>query len=291
MSIIKAIFSGIIQGLTEFLPISSSGHLMLFRHFFSEGEGGDPLMLTVMLHMGTLLAVLILYRKTLLTLLKEALYLVRDVFKGKFSFENMNPDRAMLIMLAIACVPLLLLMLPVGGGDLLMDKVSALTTGDKILPLGFFFLITAALLIFGSLQSERIKKHAKMGVLTAFLVGFAQLAAAAFPGVSRSGSTISTGMIFGIPKNYMVKFSFVLGIPAILAANLVEFKHALSLPGGFDKALFLPITAGVAAAAISGVIAIKALIIILKRDMFKYFGYYCLVVGVVTVVVGFVQMF
>lgn len=282
MEIIKAIVLGIVQGLTEFLPISSSGHLSLFQYFMgSSGEGA--LLLTVLLHIGTLLAVFICFKKTIVELLVEALDLVKDVFARRFTWKNMSDKRRMLFFFVISCIPLLFLFIPVGGGENLMDKVRVFSEDDKIFAEGICFLLTGVLLITATWRSANINRHRKMNPLSAFLVGVAQVIAASFPGVSRSGATIGTGMVLGIKKEYMLSYSFILGIPAILAANAVELKSVVESGADFE---FLPILIGVFFATITGILAIKLLRYIMKKDAFKYFGFYCLALGVFTIIVS-----
>jgi undecaprenyl-diphosphatase len=151
---------------------------------------------------------------------------------------------------------------------------------------GVCFLFTAALLLVGSWRAKKVKARPQIGAKSALAVGVAQAFAAGFPGISRSGSTISTGMICGVSKEYMVRYSFILGIPAILAANVMEIKDAVALGEQID---ILPVIIGVVTAAVVGFAAIKALEWLVKIDKFKIFGYYCLVLGVVVIIAGIVE--
>lgn len=286
MEYINAIIQGIIQGLTEFLPVSSSGHLSLYQHF-SNIKGDDATLLSVLLHLGTLAAVFIVYYKTIFELIIEFFSMVKDIFTRKFTMRRMNPNRRMIIMLFISCVPLLLLLIPVGGDKKIMDVVSGLATDNDIIVEGVAFLFTAFLLIYGASLAQKKRRIHKINTTDAVAIGFAQLAAAAFAGVSRSGSTISTGMICGVRKEYMVRYSFILGIPAILAANVVEIKDAVQAGSTVNVGAAI---LGIIVAAAVGVCAIKLLEILVKKDMFKYFGYYCLALGAVTTVYGIVEL-
>ncbi|MBR5202740.1 MAG: undecaprenyl-diphosphate phosphatase [Clostridia bacterium] len=280
MSIIKAIILGIVQGVTEFLPISSSGHLSLFQHFLNvDGEGS--LLFSVLLHLGTLIAVFIVFHKTIFELVVDSLGLVKDIFTGNFKFKQLEGKKKMLVMFVFSCLPLLLLLVPVGNDMKLMDVLSSFSEDDSILLEGFMFLITAFLLLTSTYVSKKNTLTREVGTKDAFIVGLAQAFAAGFPGISRSGSTISTGMICGVSKEYMVEYSFILGIPAIIVANLVELKDAIETGAQFE---LLPTIIGVIVAAIVGVACIKLLQWILKKDMWKYFGFYCLIVGVFTIV-------
>ncbi|MCC8022531.1 MAG: undecaprenyl-diphosphate phosphatase [Clostridiales bacterium] len=287
MEILNAILQGLIQGFTEFLPISSSGHLAVYQHFAGV-DGEDATLFTVLLHLGTLLAVFIVYWKLIWELVKEFFSMLGDIVHRKFSLKTLNDNRRMLLMLIVSCVPLLFLLIPVGGGRRLMDVFSGLSTGGSILPGGLAFLFTAFLLLFGTWMAAHRKEWHKINTTDAVAVGFAQFLAAGFAGISRRGSTISTGMICGVPKNYMVRYSFILGIPAILAANVVELRDALE----YGSSLDIPATVvGVVVAAATGVFAIKLLQWIMKKDLFKYFGYYCLALGIGVCGVGVVELF
>lgn len=280
MSVIKAIILGIVQGVTEFLPISSSGHLSLFQHFLGvSGEGS--LLFSVLLHLGTLIAVFIVFHKTIIELVIEAIALIKDIFTGKFKYKELKGKKKMLVMFFFSCLPLLLLLVPVGNDMKLMDWLGGLSEDDSILVEGFCFLVTGALLLTSTYISKKKTLNREVNTTDAFAVGLAQVFAAGFPGISRSGSTISTGMICGVSKEYMVEYSFILGIPAIIVANIVEFKDAVEAGAQLE---ILPTIIGILVAAVVGVACIKLLQWILKKDMWKYFGFYCLVIGVFTII-------
>ena len=289
MKILQAIILGIVQGVTEFLPISSSGHLSIFQHFMGiTGEGS--LTLTVFLHVGTLVAVIAVYYKTFIELIKELGGVVKDLFTGKLSFKNTTDSRQMLYMMIISCIPLLIIILPVGNDMRVMDLVSRFSEDNDIILEGFCFLLTSLLLLGGTHVArtrKNIKDHA--GVKEAVAIGVAQVFAACLPGVSRSGSTISTGMLCGVDKDYMVRYSFVLGTPAVLAATLMEFKDVLE--GGAMQMDVLPIVIGIVVAAVSGVASIKLLELLVKTDRFRLFGYYCFVLGIVVITAGVLEKF
>lgn len=280
MSLFKAIILGIVQGVTEFLPISSSGHLSLFQHFLGVGGEGS-LLFSVLLHLGTLIAVFIVFYKTILELVVDFFGLIKDIFTGKFKFKNLEGKKKMLVMFVFSCLPLLLLLLPVGNDMKLMDWLSGFSEDDSILLEGFMFLITGCLLLTSTYISKKKNLTREVGTKDAFAVGLAQAFAAGFPGISRSGSTISTGMICGVSKENMVEYSFILGIPAILVANAVELKDAVEMGAQLE---LVPTIIGVIVAAVVGVACIKLLQWILKKDMWKYFGFYCLIIGVFTII-------
>lgn len=280
MSIIKAIILGFVQGVTEFLPVSSSGHLSLFQHFLGvSGEGS--LLFSVLLHLGTLIAVFVVFYKTIFELVGEAFSLLKDIFTGKFKFKQLTGKKKMLVMFVISCVPLLFLLIPVGNDMKLMDYLSQFSEDNSILLEGFCFIFTGVLLLTSTYISKNNKLNKQINTPQAFAIGIAQAIAAGFPGVSRSGSTISTGMICGVPKSDMVEYSFILGIPAIIVANIVELKDAIEMNAEFEA---LPTIIGVIVAAVVGVGCIKLLQWILKKDMWKYFGFYCLTIGVISII-------
>lgn len=286
MSVIKAIILGIVQGVTEFLPISSSGHLSLFQHFLGvSGEGS--LLFSVLLHLGTLIAVFIVFHKTIFELVVEAIALIKDIFTGKFKYKELRGKKKMLVMFFFSCLPLLLLLIPVGNDMKLMDLLGGLSEDDSIFVEGICFLATGALLLTSTYISKKKTLIREVNTTDAFAVGLAQVFAAGFPGISRSGSTISTGMICGVSKENMVEYSFILGIPAIVVANIVEFKDAVEAGSQLE---ILPTIIGILVAAVVGVACIKLLQWILKKDMWKYFGYYCLAIGIFTIICSIIGL-
>lgn len=287
--IIKAIFMGALQGITEFLPISSSGHLSLFRHFFGfDAESAG--LFSAMLHIGTLVAVIIYFYKPIYALFNEFIGCFKDIKDKKFTLNifKMSPVRRMLFMFVISCIPLLILLLPAGDKGSIMDAVDVFSSDDSILAEGICFLITGFMLLLGSAFSDNTKKFRKMAPIPAFAIGIAQFFAACFPGISRSGSTISTGLCFRISKKDMIAYSFILSIPAVLASGLVEFKDALETD---DIISIAPLIVGFITSAVVGLFAIQLLKKLLESSKFKYFGYYCTVLGLAVTVVGFIEKF
>lgn len=289
MNVLEALILGIIQGITEFLPVSSSGHLSLFTHFAGI-ETQTAGLFSAMLHIGTLVAILVVFYKPIYELFAEFLLVVKDIFAKKFTFKfsKMSGTRRMLFMFIISCVPLLFLLIPIGEGRNIMDAVGVFGTDDSIKAEGICFMITGFLLLLGSFTAEKTKKFHGVTTSNAFLIGVAQLFAACFPGISRSGSTISTAMCCRISRKDAVRYSFILCIPAVLASGLVELKDAM------EVVEFIPIPSllvGVVTSAVVGIFGIKLLEVLVKKNLFKYFGFYCLGLGLVVSVIGTVEVF
>ena len=277
MTIISAIFQGILQGLTEFLPVSSSGHLSLWQ-YFTGVNSETSVSFSVMLHLGTLLAVIIAFWPTVRQLLREFFLLFADLFRGRLFRQSPTPYRRMLYLLILSCVPLLLV-LP------LQDFLTSVSADNDILVEGICFLITSALLFLadraprGRLDASTMKgKHA-------LAIGAAQLVAT-LPGISRSGSTISVGQMCGLERSYAVSYSFILGLPAVLAAGILDLHDAAA--GGVDIEWGTALL-GMAAALIFGLLAIRLVRYLVKSNKFRIFAVYTLILGSATVILGIVE--
>lgn len=267
MGIFDAIIQGIIQGLTEFLPVSSSGHLALYQHYFGESESSG-LFFSAILHLGTLLATFIAFRKDIVALLKEAGSMIADLFKGKLFKTKMNPERRMIVMLIISCL-VLVPCIP------LKDTIEMVST-TYMIALGCLFLYTSFILFLSDKCVKGTKTAGDITWKNALTVGIFQ-AIALFPGVSRSGSTISGGLFSGFTRDTAVKYSFILGMPTILAGCLLEFKDAISESEQFGSAL--PYIVGFAVSAVVGICAIKMVNWIVKSNKFTIFSIYTLLLG------------
>ncbi len=300
--IIQDVILGAVQGVTEFLPVSSSGHLNIAKHLMGVDDGG--IFLDVMLHIGTLAAVLIFYRKLILRLIKAFGLLVKDVFTGKFKWSKMDGDRNLIIMLIIGLLPLFLLFAPIPGTDMKVKDLADLFAESKyFIVVGISLLVTSTLLFIGDRVSKRPQgKHYKKDadsnytgdgrtrytVLDALCVGLTQCVAAIFPGLSRSGSTLSTGQMRGINKQAALDYTFVLGIPSILAAAVLEIKDV-------DKAMLttdniIAVVFGVIAAAVVGYFSIVLFKWLLKTDKMIVFIIYTAVVGLIVTGISVFEM-
>ena len=277
MEILKAILLGFLQGVTEFLPISSSGHLSVFQHFFGNVGGTSSLLFTVLLHMGTLIAVFVVYYKTIWGLIVEFFSTIKDIFTGKFKWSEMNENRRMLFMFVISCVPLLFLLIPVGGDRRIMDVLGGLADDNDILVEGVCFLFTAALLLVGSWRAKKVKARPQIGAKSALAVGVAQAFAAGFPGISRSGSTIVGALLLGVSRTVAAEFTFFLAIPVMFGASLLKLvKFGLI----FTQTELIILAIGMVTAFVSSLLIIRMLMAFVKRHDFKVFGWYRIILGV-----------
>ncbi len=275
MTVFNAIVQGVIQGLTEFLPISSSGHLALYQHFTNK-DVDNGLLFSVILHLGTLLAIFMVYRKTIYELFIEFFKAVHDVFTGNFKKNLNSPSRRLLIMLFIACLPLFFIYI-------FKDFYEGLAGNPNLIVQGFCFLLTALLLFLADRCVKGKKNESDMRYQDSIWIGIVQAVLAPLPGVSRSGSTISTGLLSGLSKEFAVRFSFILGIPTILGGCVFEISGAMS---EFKTIDVVPIIIGFFVSAIVGYLSMKLVQWIVKSDKFKIFTIYTAILGVIVVIIG-----
>ena len=258
MDIINAIILGIIQGLTEFLPVSSSGHLEIAKAILGEKKVGEGSMLmTVVLHFATALSTLIIFRKDLAI-----------IFRELFQFKN-NESFQFSLKIVLSMIPAALV------GLFFNEEVEALFGGALTL-VGSMLLITGVLLFLADKAKASSKK---VGIKEAILIGISQ-AIAILPGISRSGATISTAVILGIDKEKAARFSFLMVVPLIFGKMA---KDVLSGDIQYENATFLPLIIGFIFAFITGLIACKWMIKLEKNSQLKYFAYYCLAIGSIVI--------
>ena len=305
MSIFDAIIQGIVQGLTEFLPVSSSGHLAITQHILGTSGDGN-LFFNVMLHVGTLVAVIAFYYKLIWSLIKEFFSMIKDIFTGKFKWSKMNYERNLIMMLIIGLLPLFLLFIPIPGTEMkIKDLAEVLSASPILLVTAISLLVTSALLTVGIICNRRnsskggkhLKGAGKTGsngresytILDAVCVGLMQVAAAVFPGLSRSGSTLAVGEMRGINKQKALDYTFVLGVPSIVAAALLEGIDAVKSPEGINVEIGV-IIAGVIASAVVGYLAIVIFKWFLKSDKMSIFVIYTAIVGIAFIVISIIEM-
>ena len=276
MNVWKAILLGLIQGLTEFLPISSSGHLALASSLFGLEE--SPLFLDALLHLGTLIAVFIAFRKLILSLIRALFGMIGKIFRGKFRWKTAEKEEKMLVFLILSCLPLFLI-LP------LKDSIEKLSSYIWVIGIA---LIVNGIVLFLSDSVKSGKKDA--GTMTwkdALVVGVVQTIAVT-PGISRSGSTITAGLFCGFDRKFAAQYSFILSIPTILAGAAVSFYDALK--GGQIVASALPAyLTGMVVSAVVGFFAIRLLEYLMKSRKFFVFAVYTISVGLAAVIFGLIR--
>ena len=271
----QALVAGIIQGVTEFLPVSSSGHLVIFNALFGAEEGGN-LGFTVFLHLATLVSVAIMFRKDVWMLVKEFFAAAWDVLRGKPNFKT--PERRFLLLVVTATIPAVI----AGAGVKLLGFDSVL---ENIFVVAVMLAVTAVFMfLIDRLGGKGKYTQADTPYLTALLVGCLQ-AVAILPGLSRSGSTLFGGVLGGLKKEFAVKFAFILSMPAILGAALVEGLSVIKDGGLSINPLNLVI--GFVAAAVCGVLAIGFINLLIKNKKFYIFGIYCLAASALAFLIGF----
>ena len=276
MSLLSAIFLGLVQGITEFLPISSSGHLAIAQQLLNSSVGAEvPGFFDVLLHLGTLFAVFAAYWEDIKDMVVELFCGVRDLARHSTP-TPVPPARRMILLIIVATLPLFVIV-P------FEDQIDALS--------GNLYFVAAALIVTGFLLfiSDRVpkgRKTAKNATLKdAIAVGIGQ-AIATCPGISRSGTTITVGCLVGYERSFAVRFSFLMSIPAILGANILSLKDAMETVIWADLPVYL---VGVVVAAASGYACIRLLKMIAAKGKFGAFAYYCWAVGLVTLILTFVQ--
>lgn len=304
MDYIYSVVMGIVQGLTEFLPVSSSGHLTLVQHIFGV-DGESNFFFNIMLHVGTLFAVCIFYYKLLWSLIKSFFGLIKKIFTGKFSWKNRTDDENMIFMLIIGLLPLFLLFVPVPGTDMVFKDVSEMFSGNKyLIYVASFLVITSILLWIGIACNKRTCTHAihsrkdlenedgrkNYNVLDAICVGVMQVFAT-LPGISRSGSTLAVGEMRGINKQKAIDYTFILGIPTILASAVFELKDALGSNVSPTSELGIaPLIIGMVVSAVVGYLAILIFKWFLKTDKMYIFAIYTAVIGIVGIIIALIEM-
>lgn len=267
MNILQGIIIGIVQGLTEFLPVSSSAHLIFIQKLLGVESS---LAFDTFLHLGSLLAVLIFFRADIYKMINAWLLSVEDIIKHRFKegfYEDPYKRLAWYVILAT---------IPVGiVGILFESQVDALFAGSLYVP-GFFLFVTGTILYLSQRIASGQIDMSHMGWFQSLFMGLGQ-ACAIMPGLSRSGTTIAAGLVAGLDKEFAAKFSFILSIPAIFGAFLVQLKDIGLSMSGDGAAIIL----GFVAAFVSGYLAIKWLLDLIQNKSLDIFAFYCWIVGVI----------
>ena len=280
MGFFNAMFQAVVQGLTEFLPVSSSGHLQLVQHFTAQGVE-NIYIFSVIVHLGTFFAIIIAFRERVWALCKEFCSAVVDIFTLKFSFKNMNGNRRMLVMMVIS----LAMLLPAYPFKHLFEQQA------HFIMLGICFMVTSVLLFVSDKIATGRKTAEDINYKNALTIGIMQ-AVAIMPGISRSGSTTSAGLICGFNRNLAVEYAFILGLPTIFVGAVFELKDF------FAEGAAIPVEGGMLTlilaffiAMIVGVFAIKMVSILLNKNKFKIFAWYTGILGIVVLVIGIIEIF
>lgn len=290
MTIFEAVFLGIVQGLTEFLPVSSSGHLAILQNIFGiETDGG--LLFDVMLHVGTLITVFVVYWKDIKRMIQETIGICADIAANlKILLRNKRTGEALRYRRVIRSnyrkfvILIILSTIPTGVIGYAAQDLVTQASGTLLVP-GVCLLLTGLLLIVAQLSEDGHKLPRDVGWGNALLIGAAQ-GAATLPGLSRSGTTITACLLSGFDRRFAVKYSFIMSIPAVMGAAVLELKDI----GGesIGAGMVGNCIAGAAAAAIVGFICMKTMLVLVRRKSFKGFATYCISAGIVTIAMHFI---
>ncbi len=274
MSILEAVFYGLLQGIAEFLPISSSGHLALAHNFFGT-EGAEYLAFDILLHVATLLAVAIVYHKELWLVIKGFFTLCGKLVFGKLKKEGLDFGERLFLMLCLATVPLV----PVA---LLSDYVEAI--GGTSWLIGLLLIFNGAMLFFSDRLAKGTLTLENAGWKRPFVIGCVQMLGV-LPGISRSGSTITGGRLCGLTREDAVRFSFLMSVPAILGASVLELPDFFAQ--GMESSLVLPCIVGSLSALVVGIMAIKLLQFFSQKKGFTVFSIYTALIGIAAIIADF----
>jgi len=272
MDIEKTIFLGIIQGLTEFLPISSSGHLVIFQNLI--GLKNPELLLDISLHVGTLLAVLIFFRADIKMMIYEGIGLISTVFRKENPSSKIQqfPHAALIVWIITGTIPTALI------GILFSSFVQKMFGAPFFV--GFMLIVTGIILGASRFIPDHFTKKNHVGLMVSIAVGIAQ-GVAIIPGISRSGATIICGLFCGLNRELAGRFSFLLSIPAIIGATILKFDITEITEIGF-----MPFFAGIFVSFLVGLIALKITMNMVRKGNLYYFSPYCLLAGIVAIFIA-----
>ena len=259
MDVINAIILGIIQGLTEFLPVSSSGHLEIFKVILGEDKlANESLLMTVILHFATACSTIVIFKDE-----------IKQIILDLISFKK-NESFWFSLKIVISMIPAAFV------GFFLESEVESLFTGNLV-SVGAMLIITGLLLL---LADKARPTEKRINIKSAIIIGLSQ-AIAIIPGISRSGATISTAVLLGIDKENSAKFSFLMVVPLIFGKVLKDLISIDTLSYGES---FLPLTVGFICAFFTGILACKWMIKLVKNSQLKYFSFYCFIIGIISII-------
>ena len=277
MSFLSAIILGLVQGIAEFLPISSSGHLSILQNFFNMSTAEDGhLFFDVLLHLATLISVCVVYRRDIAAIVRDTFSYIKSIGHPVPGGPVKYSGARLLLMMFLATLPLFVI-LPV--------KSSIEQLYYNTFFIGIALVITGAVLYVSDRLKNGRKNENTMTVGNALAIGVCQ-AIATVPGLSRSGATISAGMAVGLDREFAAKFSFLISIPAVLGANILSLADAISQ--GIDTSLLPAYLVGMLVAMVSGYFSVSLVRKICRKGKFGNFAYYCWAAGAVTVILSFV---
>jgi len=291
MSFFQAILLGILQGLTEFLPISSSGHLSIFKNLLKINlETG--ILYDVLLHVATLLSICIVYFRDVVRLIVEFIMIIVDIFRNlgilfKNAFSDSDDEYIKLTRTSYKKFVVLIIVtsIPTGVIGFLMQDIVG-TVGTTLLIPGLCLMISGGVLLIADMMPSGKKKPKDVTYLNAFSIGMTQ-GIASLPGLSRSGTTITACLLCGFDRRFAVKYSFIMSIPAILGALLLQMKDMTTVT--VETTEIISYIVGMVVATIVGLVSIKVMMAIVQSKKFKGFAVYCLIVGALSII-GFLVM-
>ncbi len=275
MTVIKAFILGLIQGVSEFLPISSSGHLSIAGQLMGmDPESSNLLSFNILLHVATLAAVFIVFWNDIWEMIKAFFAMVKDFFTGKGLRLKEFTYRRLIVMLIAGTIPAVFAALFLGD----------IIENPQLWQIGIFLIVTAILLFLSEKLAGGNISLEEMSVKRAFCVGCFQ-GLGTLPGISRSGSTIVGGLFSRLEKSTAVRFSFLLSIPAILGALVLDLKDMVSAQT--QTLSFMPVAVGMITAAVSGYFSIRFLLRLVEKSKLSYFSYYCIAAGIFAIILNF----
>lgn len=275
LDIISAIILGAVQGLSEFLPISSSGHLALIPHLLGVETG---LAFDTILHLGTLIAIFTFFWKDIINIVKGFILSIVDLSEGLDKFKNgleTSAEKRFAWLILIGTIPTGII------GVFFKDAVETIFRGTLFI--GFFLIITGLILYYSERHSSGNIQAKDMTFKQAIIVGICQ-GLAVLPGISRSGSTIASGLCLGLEREYAARYSFLLSVPAVIAAGVLQIKDITNMDASITVLI-----AGFLSSVIFGYLAIKLLMKMIKGWSLDIFAYYCWIIGALTIIITIIM--